>query len=199
MAGHFVGFRLLENAQATIVGDGSISHIPISQQPLIVFDQGRERMEFKDTARWGGQSPTVCIYPLANVGQYVLASDGWVAEVDNGDFVTALLATNDGHHHWPLDDSGRISQLTLSGWYCIGPAPRAAPRASRWGRACSFRRCRAPQLPPASLLARLTRRRCWAGRSEQPQAHRVSALTEARPTRRAHSRSRCRPACRRPR
>ena len=51
MAGHFVGFRLLENAQATIVGDGSISHIPISQQPLIVFDQGRERMEFKDTAR----------------------------------------------------------------------------------------------------------------------------------------------------
>ncbi len=117
VAGHFVGFRLRYTEYFRHCGDGSCSMISQSEQLLIVFDLGRGRIEFKDTARCS--NPPTCINPTVEIDGYALASNGWAAEVDNaysdGGNIPALFATNDGQHHWPLDESASISQLTLSG------------------------------------------------------------------------------------
>jgi hypothetical protein len=117
VAGHFVGFRLRETEYFRHCGDGSCGVIPQKEQLLVVFDLGRGRTEFRDTALCG--NPPSCVTPALEIDRYALASNGWAAEVDNapsarGD-IPALFATNDGHHHWPLDASSSISQLTLSG------------------------------------------------------------------------------------
>lgn len=117
VADHFVGFRLREIEHFRHCGDGGCGVISHSEQLLIVFNLGRGRTEFKDTARCS--NPPTCINPLLEIDRYALARNGWAAEVDNsytdGANIPALFATNDGRHHWPLDASASISQLTLSG------------------------------------------------------------------------------------
>jgi hypothetical protein len=117
VAGRFVGFRLREIEHFRHCGDGSCGDLPETEQLLIVFDLGRGRTEFKDTARCS--NPPSCINPLLEIDRYALAKNGWAAEVDNsytdGANLPALFATNDGRRHWPLDASASISRLTLSG------------------------------------------------------------------------------------
>jgi hypothetical protein len=103
-----------------------------------VFDLGRGRTKFRDTGHCGDLFSCAAF----QADRYALASNGWAAEVDNaylfGGGIPALFATNDGQHHWPLDLSASISQLTLSGGVLRWTSAEGGPSSVSLGPGAAF-------------------------------------------------------------
>lgn len=106
VAGHFVGFFL-----TTTEG--------VRETDLVVFNTSKGRVELTDYVKCSGGGECAGTPPMIT---YALVENGWVAELygeynaafpDEADDVEALLATDGGQHHYPLDAGLAIADLSI--------------------------------------------------------------------------------------
>ncbi len=108
LAGHFVGFLLTTGLGAN--------------ENLIIFDGAQGRKELTDFDMCQGPTEACSFVPY--MAKYALAPDGWVVELWVLNFYMgpsnvaddlAMLATNDGKHHYSVDFGQSLSALAVSG------------------------------------------------------------------------------------
>lgn len=110
VAGHFVAFFLTTGSAEDV--------------DFMVFDLARGRVKLADFDGCSG-TRECALSTFPTIGQFVLAPNGWVAEVwsisscdECGSTATggvALVATNARGHHYGIDFGANISTLTLVG------------------------------------------------------------------------------------
>lgn len=97
---------------------------PARNEHLVVFNTSTERRELSEFITCAGTRACALATAATGPPRYVLAKDGWVAEVwtisgyQLPDFSTnalTMVATNDGHHYYSVDFGSRLSSLSVTG------------------------------------------------------------------------------------